>query len=96
MKFNPIFPRAGGGGGSSKPYMAPPSVGHEIGVMFGGIATMLLGAIVFYIWWRLKLARDIKLEEDRIRGLKRKGLFDEERRASAVEERQKRESVVEI
>lgn len=36
------------------------------------------------------------MEEDRVNSLRRKGLFDEKRRSSAIQEREKRESVVSI
>lgn len=32
-----------GGGSSEVPYHPPPSIGHEIGVIFGGIGSMILG-----------------------------------------------------
>lgn len=38
-----VLPRGGGGGGSDIPFTPAPSVGHEIGIMFGGIGAMLLG-----------------------------------------------------
>lgn len=40
-----LFPRAGGGGGSSNAggFVPSPGLGHELGVMFGGIGAMLLG-----------------------------------------------------
>lgn len=40
-----LFKRAGGGGGGAEGivYIPPPSIGHEIGVMFGGIGAMILG-----------------------------------------------------
>lgn len=38
-----LFPRSGGGGGSEIEYHPAPSVGHEIGVMFGGMGAMLVG-----------------------------------------------------
>ncbi|KAF2739565.1 hypothetical protein EJ04DRAFT_559903 [Polyplosphaeria fusca] len=85
-----LFRRAGGGGASTVPYHPPPSVGHEIGVMFGGFGAMILGALLFYLWWRVMLARDLKREEDRVISLKRRGLFDEKRRSSAIEDMNKR------
>lgn len=44
--------RAGGGGGGAEGigYVPPPSVGHEIGVMFGGIGLMLLGRSAVCLW----------------------------------------------
>lgn len=38
-----LLSRAGGGGISSVPFHPAPSVGHELGVMFGGIAAMVIG-----------------------------------------------------
>lgn len=75
-KLHMILPRAGGGS-SEVPYHPPPSVGHEIGVIFGGIGSMLLGALLFYLWWRVKLAREIKEERERVEGLRARGLLDQ-------------------
>ncbi|KAF2269125.1 hypothetical protein CC78DRAFT_303799 [Lojkania enalia] len=96
MNLLPLLRRAGGGGGSDVPYHPPPSVGHEIGVMFGGFGAMLVGAILFYLWWRVKLAKDIKTEEERVNGLKTRGLFSEEKRGDAVAERERRGSTVQM
>lgn len=40
-----LFKRSGSSGGGAEGiiYIPPPSIGHEIGVMFGGIGAMLLG-----------------------------------------------------
>ncbi|ORY01035.1 hypothetical protein BCR34DRAFT_575228 [Clohesyomyces aquaticus] len=98
IKHNALFPRSGGGGGSQTPYHPAPSVGHEIGIICGGVGSMLVGALLFYTWWRFKLARDIRSEDDRVRGLKRKGLLDDEMRSAAMRERdalgEKKEFVV--
>ncbi|KAF2240605.1 hypothetical protein BU26DRAFT_525836 [Trematosphaeria pertusa] len=96
IKRHIILPRSGGGGSSSIPYHPPPSIGHEIGVMFGGIGAMVVGALLFYVWWHFSLARELKKEEDRVRGLRERGLFDDATRNSAIEEREKRGSGMEI
>lgn len=45
-----------------------------------------IGAVLFWVWWKYNLARELRQEEDRVRSLKRKGLFDEDRRMSAINE----------
>lgn len=89
------------GGRSHIPYHPPPSIGHEIGVMFAGFATMVIGMYIFfsslclhlyvfavvnarcigaglfYLWWQWNLKRELVKEEERVRDLKNRGLFDQ-------------------
>lgn len=74
--LNRILRRAGGGS-SEVPYHPPPSIGHEIGVIFGGIGSMIVGALLFYLWWRVKLAREIQQERERVEDLRSRGLLDQ-------------------
>ncbi|KAJ9667821.1 hypothetical protein H2201_002007 [Coniosporium apollinis] len=76
-----LSPRAGGGGGAADPaaYVPPPSIGHEIGVMCGGIGAMVIGAALFYLWWTMNLKREAKKEQERIEGLRARGLLGEEK-----------------
>ena len=32
---------------------------------------------MFYLWWRVKLAREIKQERERVEGLRARGLLDQ-------------------
>lgn len=75
-----LFKRAGGGGGGEEGiiYIPAPSTGHEIGVMFGGIGTMLLGMLLFWSWWQIKLKRDEKKERARVEDLRQRGLLKEQ------------------
>ncbi|GME51922.1 hypothetical protein GTA08_BOTSDO10915 [Neofusicoccum parvum] len=72
--------RAGGGGGGAEGigYVPPPSVGHEIGVMFGGIGLMLLGMLLFWSWWQIYLKQEEKKERKRVEDLRQRGLLKEQ------------------
>ncbi|KAF2008448.1 hypothetical protein BU24DRAFT_497907 [Aaosphaeria arxii CBS 175.79] len=74
-----LNPRAGLSA-SEVQYHDASSLGHELGVMFGGIIAMVLGAYGFYFWWRTRLAAERREEDERIRDLKARGLLDERKR----------------
>ncbi|OJD30504.1 uncharacterized protein BKCO1_5900075 [Diplodia corticola] len=72
-----IFKRAGGGGGGEEGigYVPAPSIGHEIGVMFGGIGAMILGMLLFLAWWRIHLKHEEARERKRVDDLRQRGLL---------------------
>ncbi|KAB2572105.1 hypothetical protein BFW01_g5228 [Lasiodiplodia theobromae] len=74
-----LFKRAGGGGGGAEGivYIPPPSIGHEIGVMFGGIGAMILGMLLFLAWWRVYLKHEETKERKRVDDLRQRGLLKE-------------------
>ncbi|KAK8178442.1 hypothetical protein BC567DRAFT_225603 [Phyllosticta citribraziliensis] len=85
-----LVKRAGGGssGGEdqSHRFVDHPSLGHELGVMFGGMAAMVLSMGLFWIWWGINLKREKKLEAKRIEGLRQRGILKEQLPQSSDEE----------
>ncbi|KAF2806532.1 uncharacterized protein BDZ99DRAFT_466102 [Mytilinidion resinicola] len=61
----------------TKPYIAPPSVGHEIGVMFGFIAFMLLCMVAYGFAWNHGNRISQRKEAERIDALRASGLLRE-------------------
>ncbi|KAF1985877.1 hypothetical protein K402DRAFT_464183 [Aulographum hederae CBS 113979] len=57
-------------------YVPPPSIGHEIGVMFAGFGSMFVGSLLFWIWWNIALKREDAAEKKRVEGLRARGLLD--------------------
>ncbi|OCK80726.1 hypothetical protein K432DRAFT_425536 [Lepidopterella palustris CBS 459.81] len=62
---------------STKPYIPPPSTGHEIGVMFGFIGFMLLCTLAYGFVWQISNKRSQQKEADRIDALRASGLLRE-------------------
>ncbi|KAI9816890.1 MAG: hypothetical protein M1827_001535 [Pycnora praestabilis] len=58
---------------ASHGYVPPPSVGHEIGVMFGFIGAMILAMVLYGFVWQMGQKRSAKKEEERKRALAEKG-----------------------
>ncbi|KAF1990023.1 hypothetical protein K402DRAFT_390346 [Aulographum hederae CBS 113979] len=58
-------------------YVPPPSIGHEIGVMFGFIAAMLLSMVLYGVWWQYGNKRSLRKENERIAALRERGLIGE-------------------
>jgi len=58
-----------------KPYVPPPSIGHEIGVIFGFIAFMLLCMITYGFVWQVGNKRSQLKEAKRIEALRASGLL---------------------
>ncbi|KAF2112963.1 hypothetical protein BDV96DRAFT_648585 [Lophiotrema nucula] len=56
-------------------YTPPPSVGHEIGVMFGFLGFMALCMIAYGVAWNISNKKIQKKEADRIEKLKASGLL---------------------
>ncbi|KAF2466160.1 uncharacterized protein BDR25DRAFT_306329 [Lindgomyces ingoldianus] len=56
-------------------YVAPPSTGHEIGVIFGFIGFMVLCMITYGFVWQIGNKRSQKKEADRIAKLRASGLM---------------------
>ncbi|KAF2736030.1 hypothetical protein EJ04DRAFT_562799 [Polyplosphaeria fusca] len=61
------------------PYRPPPSVGHEIGVMFGFIGFMLLCMVAYGVAWNIGNKKSQKKEADRIEKLRASGLLRREK-----------------
>ncbi|KAK8152224.1 hypothetical protein IWX90DRAFT_490187 [Phyllosticta citrichinensis] len=85
-----LVKRAGGsssgGEDQSHRFVDYPSLGHELGVMFGGMAAMVLSMGLFWIWWGINLKRENKLEAKRIEGLRQRGILKEQLPQSSDEE----------
>jgi len=47
-------------------YVAPPSIGHELGVMFGFMAIFLVVIITYWVIWQFSNKRSLKKERERI------------------------------
>ncbi|GAB7345670.1 hypothetical protein MBLNU457_3954t1 [Dothideomycetes sp. NU457] len=58
-------------------YVPPPSVGHELGVMFGFIGAMLVSMGLYAIAWQLGNKRSARKEAERIEALKASGWLKE-------------------
>ncbi|KAJ9648926.1 hypothetical protein H2199_000839 [Coniosporium tulheliwenetii] len=43
------------------------------------INAMVIGAALFYLWWTMNLKREAKKEQERIEGLRARGLLGEEK-----------------
>ncbi|XTI87559.1 hypothetical protein V2W45_1211672, partial [Cenococcum geophilum] len=56
-------------------YVPPPSVGHEIGVIFGFITFMLLCMIAYGFIWQIGNKRSQNKEAERIEALRASGLL---------------------
>jgi len=64
---------------SNSGYVPPPSVGHEIGVMFGFIGLILVVFVGYTIGYKIYYRRLAKTDAERTRALKAQGLMDEKR-----------------
>ncbi|ORY03237.1 hypothetical protein BCR34DRAFT_617850 [Clohesyomyces aquaticus] len=64
---------------AKKEYVAPPSVGHEIGVMFGFLGFMLLAMLIYGFVWQAGNKRSQKKEADRVAKLRASGLLREDK-----------------
>ncbi|KAL1302379.1 hypothetical protein AAFC00_002782 [Neodothiora populina] len=58
-------------------YMPPPSIGHEMGIMWGFIATMLLTTLLYGLAWQIGNKRSARIEAERVAALKASGWLDE-------------------
>ncbi|PSN65935.1 hypothetical protein BS50DRAFT_574424, partial [Corynespora cassiicola Philippines] len=78
-----VLKRAGGGGSKEpvRAYHPPPSVGHEMGVMFGFIGFMLLCSVVYVAVWQTANKRSQRREAERIERLRASGLLRREKEA---------------
>ncbi|KAF2190040.1 hypothetical protein K469DRAFT_699615 [Zopfia rhizophila CBS 207.26] len=72
---------AGGGAKKepTKPYIGPPSTGHEIGIMFGFLAFMVICMLLYGVIWQVGNKRSQKKEADRIQQLRASGLLKDEK-----------------
>jgi len=48
-------------------YVPPPSIGHELGVMFGFIGVFIISMGLYMIWWKIANKRSKTEEDERIR-----------------------------
>jgi hypothetical protein len=62
-----------------KPYIPPPSTGHELGIMFGFIGLMIISMVTYGIVWQIGNKRSLKKEQERIEQLKAAGLLKGEK-----------------
>jgi len=69
--------------GSGKGYVAPPSVGHELGVLFGFVAVFLIVFVTYFIAYRIRNERFERGESERVRALKAKGAIPNEKQEAA-------------
>ncbi|KAK5133302.1 hypothetical protein LTR08_007827 [Meristemomyces frigidus] len=75
-----------------KGYVPPPSIGHELGIMFGFLGAMALCMIAYSFAWRHGNKVGQKREAERIEAVKASGWLnekqesDEERKERAGEE----------
>ncbi|KAK8220024.1 hypothetical protein M8818_000440 [Zalaria obscura] len=58
-------------------YVPPPSIGHEIGIMFGFLAAMALAMTLYGIAWNIGNKRSARKEAERIEALKASGWLKE-------------------
>ncbi|KAF2011346.1 hypothetical protein BU24DRAFT_466062 [Aaosphaeria arxii CBS 175.79] len=58
------------------PYHPPPSVGHEVGVIFGFIGFMLLCITLYGLGWQVANRRSQANERARIERLRSSGLLE--------------------
>ncbi|KAK4984582.1 hypothetical protein LTR66_008452 [Elasticomyces elasticus] len=70
-------------------YVPPPSVGHEIGVMFGFLAVMALAMVAYGIAWQIGNRRSAREESERVEALRASGFLGE-KREGAEERREDR------
>jgi len=65
--------------GSQKGYVAPPSIGHELGVLFGFVAIFILSLFIYVIIYRIRNKRMDRKEVERMRALKAQGVVPNEK-----------------
>ncbi|PNS19206.1 hypothetical protein CAC42_2383 [Sphaceloma murrayae] len=58
-------------------YVAEPSIGHEMGVMFGFIGAMVLSMILYGVAWQMGNKRSARKEAERIDALRASGWLKE-------------------
>ncbi|MCJ1388198.1 hypothetical protein MMC18_001043 [Xylographa bjoerkii] len=61
------------------PYTPPPSIGHEIGVMFGFGGIMVVAMCVYMLLWRAGQKRSARKEQERCAALAAKGIYADEK-----------------
>ncbi|KAI9709452.1 MAG: hypothetical protein M1820_003212 [Bogoriella megaspora] len=60
-------------------YVPAPSIGHELGIMFGFIAAMLLSMFLYTIIWQMGNKRSVRKEAERVEALRKAGYMDVKR-----------------
>ncbi|KAI9848929.1 MAG: hypothetical protein M1830_001041 [Pleopsidium flavum] len=61
----------------SEDYVPPPSIGHEIGVMFGFIGLMISAMGLYLVLWQLGQKRSARKEAERRQELSSRGFGGE-------------------
>ncbi|KAF2665211.1 hypothetical protein BT63DRAFT_429136 [Microthyrium microscopicum] len=64
---------------SEKPYIPIPSVGHELGIMFGFIGLFILAFAAYAIAYKIYNKKLQKKEAERVRALKASGWSNEKK-----------------
>jgi len=70
--------------GSEKGYVAPPSTGHELGVLFAFVAVFLIVFTTYFIAYRVRNKRFERKERERMGALKAKGAMPDEKEKGPV------------
>ncbi|KAF1810775.1 hypothetical protein P152DRAFT_460064 [Eremomyces bilateralis CBS 781.70] len=84
-----LYPRAGKTPEELEAKFVPiPSVGHEMGIMFGFIGLMLIGVTGFWVWWTFRLKREDTHERARVEDLRARGLLKEGLSGNGASEKQ--------
>jgi len=53
-------------------YVPPPSIGHELGVMFGFMGIFLIAMTVYYFVWQARNKKSLREERERIAAVRQK------------------------
>ncbi|KAF1957701.1 hypothetical protein CC80DRAFT_592208 [Byssothecium circinans] len=60
-------------------YIPAPSIGHELGVMFGFIGVMIVCSVIYGLLWQKANKTSQRKEVERIEKLRASGLLDREK-----------------
>ncbi|KKY13915.1 hypothetical protein UCDDS831_g08595 [Diplodia seriata] len=60
-------------------YVPMPSLGHELGILFGFIALMLVCMLAYGFAWQIGNKRSLRKEEERIAALRASGHLKDEK-----------------
>jgi len=64
------------------PYTPPPSVGHEIGVMFGFIGAFIVAMALYTVFWQVTNRREQRREAEKLRSRQELGVGTGEKRSA--------------
>ncbi|KAF2238787.1 hypothetical protein EV356DRAFT_504099 [Viridothelium virens] len=68
-------------------YAPPPSVGHEIGIMFGFVGAMLLSMVLYTLAWQVGNKRSAQREATRVQELRKAGYLESKGQRGGWEEK---------